>query len=315
MHWFRAGLALAFALCLSATAGAASVQRMVDVGGGVQLSVTTAGPATDKPALALITGWRVTQDVWGPQIEALSKDRQVIAFDPRSQGRSTVTGEGVTPEQRARDLQALLDALSVRSVVLVGWSQGVQDVAAYLGQFGTGRVAGVVLVDAPISDGAAGVTAAPEAAARQLNMLSLYGRIPRDYTEGMLHAIISRPLPPAQFQAIADQAMRTPTAIGVAMLVADLLGPDRTGVIARLDRPALVIAASRSPEIEAQRAMAACLPNGRFAVMAEASHAVFIDQPDAFNALLSGFLAKISAPGLPTPGTAARTGRAPGATG
>jgi non-heme chloroperoxidase len=306
MPSLRAALALMFAAMLSTSAAAAS-ERFVDVGGGVQLSVVTAGPATDRPAVALITGWRTTKDVWAPQVAALSKDRLVIAFDPRSQGRSTITPEGVSPEQRARDLRALLDALGVKSVVLVGWSQGVQDVAAYLEQFGTGGVAGVVLVDAPISAGSAGVTAAPEAAAQQLKMLSLYGRVPRDYTEGMMHAIISRPLPEAEFKAIIDQAMRTPTAIGTAMLLADLLGPDRTGVIAKLDRPALVIAASRSPELEAQRAQAARLPNGRFEVVADASHAVFIDQPERFNRLLSDFLAGLSAPGPRPSGTAART--------
>lgn len=203
----------------------------------------------------------------------------------------------------------------MRSVVLVGWSQGVQDVAAYLIQFGTARVAGVVLVDAPVSAGAAGLVAAPEAAAQQLKMLSLYGRAPREYTEGMLHAIISRPLPPAQFKSIADQAMKTPTAIGTAMLLADLLGADRTGAIPKLDRPALVIAASRSPELEAQRAMAARLPDGRFDVVADSSHAVFIDQPERFNALLRDFLSELSAPAPLRSGTAARTVPAPGARG
>ena len=314
MSPLRAGLALMLIAMLSTSAAAAS-DRTVDVGGGVRLSVVTAGPATDKPAVALITGWRTTKDVWGPQVEALSKDRLVIAFDPRSQGRSTITAEGVSPEQRARDLRALLDGLGVKSVVLVGWSQGVQDVAAYLGQFGTSGIAGVVLVDAPISAGAAGVTSAPEAAAQQLKMLSLYGRAPREFTEGMFHAIISRPPPEAEFKAIIDEAMRTPTAVGTAMLVSDLLGPDRTGVIAKLDRPTLVIAASRSPELEAQRAEAARLPNGRFEVVADASHAVFIDQPERFNRLLRDFLAELSAPAPRPSGTAARTGRAPGVLG
>lgn len=315
MPSFRAALAFVFALTMPVAAHAAPLEKMVDVGDGVKLSVLTAGAGADKPAVALITGWRVSKDVWRPQLDALSADREVIAFDPRSQGASTITGEGVTPEQRARDLQALLDALSMRSVVLVGWSQGVQDVAAYLAQFGTTRVAGIVLVDAPISQGAEGVAAAPEAAAQQLKMLSLYGRAPREYTEGMLHAIISRSLPPAQFKAIADQAMKTPTAIGMAMLVADLMGADRTGVIPKLDRPALVIAASRSPELEAQRAMAARLPGGRFEVVADSSHAVFIDQPERFDALLRDFLSKLSAPAPLKSGTAVRTGPAPEARG
>lgn len=106
MPLFRAALVFVLALTMSATAHAAPRETMMDVGDGVKLSVLTAGAGADRPAVALITGWRVTKDAWRPQLAALSTDRQVIAFDPRSQGASTITGEGVTPEQRARDLQA-----------------------------------------------------------------------------------------------------------------------------------------------------------------------------------------------------------------
>lgn len=293
MRFVHASLVLVAALAVPILAMAAPAGRRVDVGGGVSLHATLSGPASGKPALVLITGWTVTQDVWRPHVEAFSQDRQVVTFDPRSQGRSTITAEGDTPEQRARDLQALLDVLALKSVVLVGWSQGAQDVAAYVNAFGTGRLAGVVLVDAPISTGAAGIKAAPDDAAQLLGMLAIYQRAPRAYTEGMLAAIISRKLPPQDLRAIVDEAMRTPPAIGAAMLVSDLLGPDRTGAIARLDRPALVIAAGRSPELAAQKAMAERLPKGRFEVVADASHAVFIDQPQRFDALLRDFLASL----------------------
>ena len=285
-----AGLALA-GLTLAGTAAAEPVARRIDVGGGVSLAAIAEGRASDKPAVVLVTGWRVTKDVWRPHMAALAKDRLVIAFDPRTQGGSTITAEGVTPEQRARDLSALLDAYGVRSAVLVAWSQGVQDLAAFVRQEGTGRLAGAVLVDAPISRGSASVKTSPEATILLLDRIALSQRAPRPYMEGMMGAIISRPMPPAQLTAIVDEAMKTPPALGAAMLVSDLLGPDRTDAIAKLDRPALVIAAGRSPELDAQRDMAARLPKGRFEVVPDAAHAVFIDQPERFDALLAEFLA------------------------
>jgi microsomal epoxide hydrolase len=291
LHVSLLGLALTLALPLAAVAS--PVARRVDVGGGVQIATLSEGAATAKPALVLIPGWRVTKDVWRPHLARFARERLVVTFDPRSQGDSTITASGDTPEQRARDLAAVLDAYQLKSIVLVGWSQGDQDVAAYVRQFGTARLAGVVLVDAPISDGAAGVAASPAAAAQLLNMLALYARAPRDYTAGMLEAIISHPPPQAEIDAIIEQAMKTPEAIGTAMLVSDLLGPDRTDAIGKLDKPALVIAAGRSPELEAQRAMAAKLPKGRFEVIADAAHAVFIDQPDRFDELLERFIAPL----------------------
>src|SRR5882757_5266564 len=80
MPSFRAALAFTCALATSAMAQAAPVERPVDVDAGVRLSVLTAGAPSDTPAVALVTGWRVTKDAWRPQLDALSVDRQVIAF-------------------------------------------------------------------------------------------------------------------------------------------------------------------------------------------------------------------------------------------
>jgi microsomal epoxide hydrolase len=321
MTLFRILTALIIVLAAPA-AWAAPVERFVDVGGGVRLHAISEGRPSAKPALVFVTGWRVTKDVWRPQMAAFAKDRLVLAFDPRAQGRSTITAEGVTPEQRARDLAALLDAYGLRSIVLVGWSQGAQDLAAFIQQEGAGRLAGVVFVDAPVASGTAAVRTSPEAAAQLLDMIALSQRAPRAYIEGMLGAIITRKLPPAELAAITDQAMKTPAAIGAAMLVSDLLGPDRTGALARLDKPALVIAAGRSPELEAQRAMAGKLAKGRFEVVEGAAHAVFIDEPERFDALLASFLAGLPQPSAqardrpPAPADkAARTGPAPGRSG
>jgi len=44
--------------------------------------------------------------------------------------------------------------LHVSQAVLVGWSQGSQDVAAYIQQFGTDSIAAVAFVDSPVAAGA-----------------------------------------------------------------------------------------------------------------------------------------------------------------
>lgn len=209
----------------------------------------------------------------------------------RSQGDSTKTPEGNTPEQRARDLHAILTNLHLQSVVIVGWSQGVQDVAAYVDQFGAAGIRGVVLVDSTVSAGASGVATAPEGAAAQLRLLSLYTHNPRAATEGMMQAIIERPLSASELEQLVQDALRTPTAIGTAMLADDLFGPDRTPALAKFTMPTLVIASAASQELEGQRAMAARLPNARLEIMIDSHHAVFIDQPERFNALIRDFVA------------------------
>jgi hypothetical protein len=70
----------------------------------VQTQYLDADPHSDKPALVLIPGWRFSAGIWKPQIDHFSVSRRVVAIDPRSQGESTKTTEGDTPEVRAQDL-------------------------------------------------------------------------------------------------------------------------------------------------------------------------------------------------------------------
>jgi hypothetical protein len=57
-------------------------------------------------------------------------------------------------------------------------------------------------------------------------------------------------------RAVPVDRILAPDAIGAAMLVADSYGVDRTPVIAKLDRPALVIASSASPALAELKTMA-----------------------------------------------------------
>jgi len=166
------------AICLGATQGRAQSigvsSRVVQVASGVSLRVLEAGKSDNKPALVFIPGWSMNADVWRNQIETFAKTNRVIAFDPRSEGESTKTTSGNTPETRAQDLHTLLERLGVQHPVLIGWSQGVQDVAAYVEAYGTKDLAGIVLVDAAVSDGADGMAARPQETAEQFKMFAVY---------------------------------------------------------------------------------------------------------------------------------------------
>jgi non-heme chloroperoxidase len=273
-------------------AGSADRERdvLVEAAPTVSIHVLDAGTPTSRPTLVLIPGWTFSASIWSEQIRAFSRERRVVAVDPRSQGRSTKIAEGDTPEQRGRDLQSVTQQLRLRPMVIVAWSQGVQDAAAFVAQFGTAGVRGIVLVDAAVSPGAAAMVRAPENAARQFARLDSYVSDPPAYLRGMLRAVIQRPLSDAELGRLVAEAMQTPPAIGTAMLVADLFGADRTGALARFDCPTLVIASAASPELAAERAMAASLPHGRIELVQHAAHAVFVDQPERFDALLRQFL-------------------------
>jgi non-heme chloroperoxidase len=272
----------------------AGSSHMVNVAEGVSLRVLEAGKPGEGPALVFIPGWSTGADIWRHQIDMFAKTYRVIAFDARSQGESTKTTSGNTPETRAQDLHALLERLGVRRPILIGWSQGVQDIAAYVERYGTKELAGIVLVDAAISDGADGMAARPQETAAQFKMFAVYQAHQREYLGGMMRAIISKPPSDGAIEELVSTGMKTPADIGVAMLVADMFGVNRRSALQKIDCPTLIIASAKSDELARQQTAANQIPHARFEKIEDAAHAMFIDQPDRFNELLKSFVANLS---------------------
>lgn len=289
-----AGIA-AFVALSAASPAPQFAQRQVVVAPNVELHVVEAGRADSSAPIVFIPGWSAGADIWSAQVARFAGSRRVIAFDPRSQGESTKTTSGNTPEQRAADLHALLAAERAKRPVLVGWSQAAQDVAAYVARYGSQDLAGIVLVDAAVSDGAKGIASRPQDAATQFGRFSTYVVDQRAYLRGMFGAIISKPQAPGIVDGAIDTAMKTPPSTGIAMLVADMFGTDRTAALAKMDCPVLIIAAASSQELARQKHEAEVIRNARFIEIPDSAHAVFLDQPDKFAAALGDFLKQVDA--------------------
>ena len=279
-------MVLAPAVCASRTA--AIGDGYVNTDDGARIHYLEAGQGGAAPALVLIPGWTLTASLWREQLQQFSDHRRVIAVDSRSQGASSIVLTGNTPERRAQDLHELLASLHVDRCVLVGWSQGAQDVAAYVQQFGTASLAGVVFVDSPVSAGNNELDLRKAFSKAILTGLSRYAADPADYSAGMVRSIFLHP--PADIGAVIAQAQRTPPAVGAAMLVSDIFGADRRPALQKIDRPTLVIASASSPLLDAQEQMAESIHGAVFITLPNTRHAVFVDEPKAFDGALTMLL-------------------------
>jgi microsomal epoxide hydrolase len=265
---------------------------------GIEIHYREAGPADAAHQMLLIPGWRISSGIWAGQMAYFSAHGyRIVAIDSRSQGGSTVVPQGNAPEDRAADIDAVIRTLKLKRVLLVGWSQGAQDVSAYVGRFGTAALSGVVLVDSPVSAGPEDVTLNPGFIKVIAGGMGIYARHPAEYTDGMMHSIISTPAPAQTFSDLDSAAALTPVDTGVSMLVQDLFAVDRRPDLAKFDKPTLVIASGQSPLLSNQQDMAKALPHGQFVAVDHAAHAVFFDQPQRFESLLEGFVAKLDASG------------------
>ncbi|WP_238937408.1 alpha/beta fold hydrolase [Pseudoalteromonas sp. S16_S37] len=140
-------------LALSATAVQADTnyQRTastITTSDNVQLYYRDWGPK-DGEVVTFSHGWPLSSDSWESQMQFLAdKGYRVIAHDRRGHGRSSQPWEGNDMDHYADDLAAVLDALKLDKVTLVGFSTGGGEVARYIGRHGTKRVNKVALVSA-----------------------------------------------------------------------------------------------------------------------------------------------------------------------
>src|SRR5438445_5166723 len=90
-------------------------------------------------------GWPLNADVWDDQLNVVAENGyRAIAHDRRGHGRSSQPWDGNDMDTYADDLAAVIEALDLRDLVLVGHSTGGGEVAHYIGRHGTDRVSKVL---------------------------------------------------------------------------------------------------------------------------------------------------------------------------
>jgi non-heme chloroperoxidase len=94
-------------------------------------------------------GWPLNADAWDEQLFFMASNGfRAVAHDRRGHGRSSQPWDGHDMDHYADDLAAVIEALDLHDVVLVGHSTGGGEVTRYIGRHGTSRVSKAVLVGA-----------------------------------------------------------------------------------------------------------------------------------------------------------------------
>ncbi len=252
---------------------------------GAKIHYLEAGQGTP---IVFIPGWTMAADIWESQIAYFSKSHRVVAYDPRSQGRSSKTPEGSYPIARGADLHAILDTLKLNQATLVCWSMAAAECAAYVDFYGTGQISGLVLVD-----GFVGEPGDPQRVAGTLQYIAQVQKNRRPLTESFVRSMYKKPQSEEYLKRVVDESLQTPTDTAVALFVGTLAW-DGSKALARIDKPTL-LAVTENAFMATYEKMHAAIAGSRMVVF-QSGHALFVDEPEKFNNLVEEFVGSLGKP-------------------
>ncbi len=205
----------------------------------------------------------------------------MVALDPRSQGDSDIARYGHEPYRRGQDIGELIAHVSADPVLLVGWSLGVLDSLAYIHTDGDGRIAGLVLVDNSVGeDPPPPLPRVPMHASR---------RLPRDIMmRNFVRSMFHTPQSAEYLERLTESCLRTPEYAAAALLAYPVPRTYWKEAVYSTGRPVLYVVTPRlSGQAENLREHD---PVAESVVLQGVGHALFVDAPTQFDALVLDFV-------------------------
>ncbi|HEY5165750.1 MAG TPA: alpha/beta fold hydrolase [Acidimicrobiia bacterium] len=245
--------------------------------------------------ILLSHGVTITSRVWVKQFRSLPlRGMQVIAFDHRGHGESTVGDSGHSVENLAADLRTVIEALDLHDAILVGHSMGGVAVQAFALRHPDvlhERVRGLVL--------ASTLAKTSVSASRQLRWLA------ERVTGGFdLRKVMARPdlgsmfarigfgrEPLASHVELNREMLASCDSVTAREATTALLGLDLTAELSSLDIPTLVVGGTAdviTPPAESRR-LANLIPGARLHLFEGAGHMLMLERTEAFDDLLIDF--------------------------
>ncbi|MGI6132102.1 MAG: alpha/beta fold hydrolase [Bacillota bacterium] len=241
--------------------------------------------------VAFLNGVAMSTERWAAQTPFFSENYRVLLHDFRGQGKSTLVSEGITFETHVRDMAALLDALGIDRLHIVGVSYGAE-VGMYFALMYPERVKSLILGTA-VSESDPLLKAMIESwieAAETCN-----GRL---FFKVMAPTVYSKSFYATHKKWLDDYAELFGKRVTVewmdafAELCRNFLTLDVTDRLSEIRLPTLVISAAEDilkppgyGQIIHQR-----IPGSRFVVAQGAGHALFFEKADEFNHLVLDFI-------------------------
>lgn len=263
--------------------------RTVEAGGRT-LAWREAGEGTP---LVLLHGIGSGSQSWRGQLDGLSGDYRVIAWDaPGYGGSDALPGDAPPAAHYVEALAALLGALGLDRFHLVGHSLGAMMAAAFVHRF-PDRPITLALGSPAAGYGAANDDIRKERLEARLHLIDVLG--PEGMARERAHTLLSSAASREALEAVrAVMAGLRPD--GYRQAARLLCFGDIFGDLSDVAVPTLVLCGSAdtvTPE-EGCRKVAAAVQDAVYRSLTGLGHACYVEDPAVFNDALTGFLREVS---------------------
>ena len=240
------------------------------------------------PPIVFLHAFPLNRTMWAQQVEALSSRFRVITIDLRGHGESDAPLWRYTLEQSADDVNALLDHLAIEQALFVGLSMGGYILFAFYRKY-TARVRGLILADTRAqADTIEGIEG-------RFQMAQIaHKRGPAAIADIMIPKLLcpatiqTRPGLVQQVRAMIENNQISGIA-GDLMAMAER--SDSIPLLKQITCPTQIIVGEldqATPPSDA-RLMVEQISNARLAIIPNAAHLSNLEQPEAFNQIVSAF--------------------------
>jgi pimeloyl-ACP methyl ester carboxylesterase len=237
----------------------------------------------------LVHGFPLDHNMWRSQIESLQSAARLIAPDLRGFGYSGDAPEMMTMDDYADDLDALLNAVDIKQVVVCGLSMGGYIALAFLARYAD-RVKGLILANTR-----AGADSEQARAARYVNVKKAFDEGVSSIADAMLPKMLTastRDNRPSLAEFVHSMMARQQPEGVAAALRGMAERPDRTPMLASITVPTLIISSSEDMliPVSESESMAETIPGSRLVVIPNAAHLSNMEEPAAFNQAMKEFV-------------------------
>jgi pimeloyl-ACP methyl ester carboxylesterase len=243
--------------------------------------------------IVLVHAFPLNREMWGDQETALAAYHRVLTPDVFGFGGSSSPEGGWSVDSYADRMAELLDGLNITGpIVLGGLSMGGYIALAFARKFPE-RLKGLILADTRAD------ADSPEAKAnREKTIVAMANQTSADLIEQMLPKMLAettRQTKPEVVTKVRELASKQLRECVIAGLKALRDRPDSTASLKGFQFPVLVIVGAEEAitPLALAEAMVKELPNATLAVIPNAGHLSNLEQPEAYTAAISQWLAVI----------------------